>query len=365
MNPSLVRRLSALALGLYPVLSSLVAPLRTSLHGGGIVDGRVPFVPYPRSITLLRTLSGELHVHPPVQADDYPDELFGRTAFDPDESTALLELLFVTLRRQEQHLVSMRRLAVTAGELGTHPTQPVDGLVQSFRAHFAALDEIADTTRFGGYLVCNGSRTSVFLLRRAPELSPVTLELLDGNTDDLFLSRVDIEGAPNARLSLYSIDNALDSIRDFRSILLGTEREILPEPESGLPELARTLTRMRELALEAARGSLNTGDRYNLEQIFTRKQERYLDAQGLTHHFTLPLLEGGDVLLGTATRGQGLHFDLPEVPFLSGVTLLTLTSAASALATLDGALAYVEEERARVLAMQQQLEQLSFHVQPR
>lgn len=362
MNSISVRRLSVLALGLFPVLSSLVAPTRASLLGVGHVPVRsTPRVPYPGSVQLLESLLGGRHVHPPVVGTRYPETFLGRPAFDPHESAALLELLFLATRRQQEELeilVRLGRLAAGLGDEKYRPTEP------EAWPHLAAIDEVAWTTRFQGLRPLSGEVSEVFLFRTQSGLEPLTLELRATDEFAFGLSGANFDTPRQALNWLDPIDGALDSLTSLRTHLIVTERALRTEPEPGLVEVERTLRALRSLAEAAAQGTLNTFDRGTIDEFFQSDLERLAQVGELTRYLGQPLLEGGDAWLGCAEAGY-LHLFLPELPGLSGAEVTTLTAAEQALTGLDGAIATVQEERARLTALLPVLSQQLGHPERR
>jgi len=348
MQLTSARRLSVLALGLFPVFSSLVAPARASLVGSARAPVRSsPRVPYPASVQLLESLLGGRHVHPPVVGTGYPESYRGRPAFDPHESVALLELLFLATRRQQEELEILLRLGRQAAGCGDEKYRPTE---PDAWPHLEALDEVAWTTRFQGLRPLAGEVPEVFLFRGEPGLEPLTLELMPTDMFTLGLSGVDFSTPGRAYDWLDSIYHALNTLARFRLHLSLAEHGLQHPPEPGLEEVERTLRGMRSLAEAAARGAFHTGDRMEIDVAFQSDLERLTEVGELTRYLGQPLLEGGEAWLGSADSSF-LHLSLPELPVLSGAEVTTTSAAERALCSLDGAIATVQEERARAAAL--------------
>lgn len=121
--------------------------------------------------------------------------------------------------------------------------------------------------------------------------------------------------------------------------------------EGALNEVSTSLNRMRELAIQAANGTLNTGDRTTINDEF---QALILEIDRIADNATfngIALLNGaGSVLIQVGLdQNQTIDIALQDVTQsnlgLSGLGTTTLSNAASSLASLDTAIQSVNQTR--------------------
>jgi hypothetical protein len=364
-HPSLSRRAGAFALGLLPVWSTLVAPLRVGAPWAAWASPREPgrpvFVPYPRSLRLLDILAGDAAAFPPVRREEYPLFVDGDPAFDPRTGRAVVARGLAALRRDEELLAEMRVVALevlAARAAGAPLVQGSD----SWRARFArsrhAIEVVARTTSVRDIRLLAGDWPRVRLLGRAPG-EPVTLELVPITSAPLSLASVD--GLSSASAALDLIDASLDELRRARTAYFVAEQELDGEPVPGLAEVARLCERMRARAVAAADGTLTTSQRAPLDLLYRSDLARLDALAALTRSGTLALLADGAVLLQGAD-GESLLFTLSDLPNLSGTSADTTTNAMYALEGVESVLVFVQEERERVAAARAWLEHDRLHV---
>lgn len=135
--------------------------------------------------------------------------------------------------------------------------------------------------------------------------------------------------------------------------------------EGALGESNNSLARMRELAISAANGTLNTGDRLTLSQEFTALTDEIDRLANSTQFNGVNLLNaaGGviDIQIGTES-GESITLNLSDATTvglgLSGSTfdVTTVTGATAALNTIDTAIDSLTRTRGSLGAAQNRLE---------
>jgi len=134
--------------------------------------------------------------------------------------------------------------------------------------------------------------------------------------------------------------------------------------EGALVEVNNNLTRMRELAVEAANGTLNTGDRVTLDaefQALIAEIDRIADTTKFNGIDLLNTSTGSiDIQIGTEA-GETIRIDLVDTSEtglgLDGAAfnLTTLTTASDSLATIDTAITSTTSTRGDLGAAQNRL----------
>jgi len=123
-----------------------------------------------------------------------------------------------------------------------------------------------------------------------------------------------------------------------------------------LLEQERLLTRMRDRAWQAMDGTLNTGDRMELEPVYLQDLARIEAVARNVRFHGIPLLDGAvDVGLTDRPPVPGIHFiDLPDTTALAlgiaDTSFYSITSAMLAFQSVGDALATVIEHRERIVA---------------
>ena len=135
--------------------------------------------------------------------------------------------------------------------------------------------------------------------------------------------------------------------------------------EGALGEVNTNLTRMRELAVQAANGTLNTGDRAALDNEFGELVSEIDRIADQTDFNGIQLLDGTEtgvaIQVGTES-GETLTISLSDMTetglALTGGTfdLTTVTNASAALATIDAAIDSVTSYRGTLGAAQNRLQ---------
>jgi hypothetical protein len=364
-HSSLPRRAGALALGLVPVWSSLVAPLRGA-PWVGCADPFEPsstvFVPYPSSLRLLDILAGDAAAFPPARSDEYPLFVGGEPAFDPRAARTVLASGLAGLARDEELLLELRAVGweVLTARQGPAPVQQSTSWRERFARGLREIDEVARSTEVRGIELLSGKWRTAWLYGRAPGGGPVTLELIPITTSE-YLSGANVDDQDSALAALDLIDATLDELTRARTPYFVADQELDGEPAPGLAEAARLLQRMRAHAAAAANWTLNTGARAPFDALYQSDLERLDTVAALTRSGTLALLEDGAVLLQGAD-GESLHFTLSDLPNLSGTSVDTVTGAMYSLASVESALVFVQEERQRVAGARAWLEYDRLHV---
>jgi flagellin len=135
--------------------------------------------------------------------------------------------------------------------------------------------------------------------------------------------------------------------------------------EGALNEANANLTRMRELAIEAANGTLNTDDRSTLDAEFQALIEEIDRIASTTSFNGVDLLNtaAGTVTIQIGTEsGESITINLVDTTTtglgLSGATfdLTTITNASSALDTIDAAITSITNARGDLGASQNRLQ---------
>jgi len=135
--------------------------------------------------------------------------------------------------------------------------------------------------------------------------------------------------------------------------------------EGALNEVNNNLSRMRELAVEAASGTLNTGDRTTLDAEFSALVEEIDRIADTTKFNGINLLNDGtgslDIQIGTES-GETITINLVDTTDAGlGLTggsfdLTTITNASDALATIDTAITSITGTRGDLGAAQNRLQ---------
>ncbi len=135
--------------------------------------------------------------------------------------------------------------------------------------------------------------------------------------------------------------------------------------EGALGESNNSLARMRELAISAANGTLNSGDRVTLNQEFTALSDELNRLANSTQFNGVNLLNasGGtiDIQIGTES-GEAITLNLANATVsglgLSGASfdITTVTNATAALNTIDTAIDTLTRTRGSLGAAQNRLE---------
>ena len=135
--------------------------------------------------------------------------------------------------------------------------------------------------------------------------------------------------------------------------------------EGALNEVNNNLSRMRELAIEAANGTLNTGDRTTLDaefQALISEIDRIADTTKFNGINLLNTASGSiDVQIGTES-GETITINLVDTTdtglslTASTFDLTTMTNAAGSLATIDTAITSITSTRGDLGAAQNRLQ---------
>ena len=132
--------------------------------------------------------------------------------------------------------------------------------------------------------------------------------------------------------------------------------------EGTLTEVSNMLVRMRELAIQSANGTLNTGDRITIDVEFQSLVEE-IDRVAAEAEFNgLTLLDGSlasvDIQVGV-DAGETITIFLDEVTStslgLSGLDVLSVSGASASLDPLDGAITSLNETRGELGASQNRI----------
>lgn len=132
--------------------------------------------------------------------------------------------------------------------------------------------------------------------------------------------------------------------------------------EGSMSEVSANLVRMRELAVQAANGTLNTGDRAALDEEFQALFEEIDRVASQTTFNGVQILDGTTpnlaIQVGTES-GETIDISLGDVTTttlgLSGAALDTTTNASAAMDLLDSAIAEVASARGDLGAAQNRI----------
>ena len=132
--------------------------------------------------------------------------------------------------------------------------------------------------------------------------------------------------------------------------------------EGALNEVSSNLTRMRELAVQSANGTLNTGDRSTIDdefQALATEIERIADTTTFNGISLLNASTALDIQVGI-NQGDTISVDLEDVQLaalgLTTTAVDTASAASAAFADLDTAINTVNSSRGDLGAMQNRLE---------
>ena len=134
--------------------------------------------------------------------------------------------------------------------------------------------------------------------------------------------------------------------------------------EGALSEVSGNLIRMRELAVEAANGTLNTADRTSLDQEFQALDDEIDRVASETEFNGIALLDGTnatiDIQVGTSS-GQTISINTVDMQsgagglVISALDVTTVANASAALGGLDSAIDAVVAQRGDFGASQNRL----------
>ena len=137
---------------------------------------------------------------------------------------------------------------------------------------------------------------------------------------------------------------------------------MLQPAEGAMDEISNMLQRMRELAVQAANGTVNTADRNSLQDEYAALGEEIDRIVGATEFSGVTVLDGGETVtlqIGAnddATNDQ-LDVDFADLSTDLGSTSLNIsTGAVAAITALDGDIDDVSGARADLGAVQSRLE---------
>jgi flagellin len=132
--------------------------------------------------------------------------------------------------------------------------------------------------------------------------------------------------------------------------------------EGALNEVSSNLTRMRELAVQSANGTLNTGDRSTIDdefQALATEIERIADTTTFNGLSLLNASTALDIQVGI-NQGDTISVDLEDVQLaalgLTTTAVDTASAASAAFADLDTAINTVNSSRGDLGAMQNRLQ---------
>jgi flagellin len=138
---------------------------------------------------------------------------------------------------------------------------------------------------------------------------------------------------------------------------------LIQTAEGALNETHSLLQRMRELSVQAANGTLNTGDRGAIQKEISSLLAEVDRIATTTEFNTASLLNGSATNLSFqigANTGQSVTITIASADKsalgISGLDLSTTTGANSAIASIDSAIALVSGSRADLGAIQNRLE---------
>jgi flagellin len=133
--------------------------------------------------------------------------------------------------------------------------------------------------------------------------------------------------------------------------------------EGALSEVTNMLQRIRELAVQSASGTYDSGDRTNLNAEVTQLKEQIADIVSDSEFNGVKLFDGTAGTSGTvsiqvgANSGDTVSLTLSSLTLgITGVGVDTATNASSALGTIDTALDTVNTKRANLGASQNRLQ---------
>lgn len=141
--------------------------------------------------------------------------------------------------------------------------------------------------------------------------------------------------------------------------------------EGGLAEIGNILTRMRELAEEAANGTLGTSERSALNNEYQQLKSEINRIASVTEFNGTKLLDGTKSTSGVTLQVGYMSTSADTINFFSGVAatdvtnlgitgaasvILSAVNAQSALIKIDSAIAIVAERRGTLGAIQNRLE---------
>ncbi len=311
-------------------------------------DERSPFriVTWPDSLRLVGVTDGEW------TGDPFPGpDVCGNSIHIPYRKGAGLSLVVTkALTADRRHLEVMRHLATEAsdGALNTGDRAALDA---AFQVRIAMVDSVSETT-FWDIPVMDGTVDicvdGVPVFFDLPDATDTALDLTGGSFD--------LTTVTNAAAALATVDQALDTVQQYRVEIRRDALALRDGPaDGGLREQQRVLERMQDLAFLALDGTLNTGDRMALSAFYQDDLER-TDAIAENVSFEgIELLDGTtDVgLRGRSPLAVPILLDLPDTTAtalgIEGTLVDTYSNALTALATVDAALVTVTEHRERMI----------------
>lgn len=340
----------------WPLAALLAGPLPSQLPTSSA--GGEALVPYPLSVRLLDVVDGARRADPRAARTDVPASWAGLMAVDHVQGVALTDAALAALQPARALVDELRVMAGKACDeaLGEEERGELD---LAFQGALRRLDELARNADHHGIPLLGGE-LDVYALGRTLRELPVLIDLPDVRPAALGLSQANVRTIPAAYHALALLDVA--EIENLRTTL-ELARQLLLDgaPTGGLREVQRILGRMRGLALRASDATLNSGARMLVDRHFRADAERIEHIASAATYAGVPLLDGStDVdLQGAPPLPLTLAFDLPDVTLdglgLEGATLLTISAAFAALASIEDALADVEQHRRELESAAEQL----------
>jgi flagellin-like hook-associated protein FlgL len=328
------------------------------------------FVPYPDGLRLIAVAEGSLRGTPLVQPFDLPETWNGLPLLSYRNAVRLLKRVEGGIEKDAGSLEAMRELAIQVALLHLDD-QERERLDVEFHDHIDRVRRVSDAT-FLGIRPLGGS-PGVYAQDPPPGDRPIFIELTNLSPTALGLSGASfhLTSVSNATAAVAVIDTAIDSVARSRGESVVYNRLFERAPRNGgLQETEHLLERMRETAVQAASGVLNSGDRSILDLFFQSDVHRIHVVSDSVNYQGIRLLDGEtDVLLeGPPPAHVPVFLDLPDASVarlgLSGATLdLTTTSNASfAVQTIDTALDRVADYRRDLAAARASLLSNRLHI---
>jgi len=323
------------------------------------------FVPYPEGLRLIAVVEGSLRGMPHVWPFDLPETWNGLPLIPYRDALHMRDRMAAGIEQDLLHLLAMRELGLQAVLRDARlEDEQRRRLQDEFSYRVERVGRVSESTYHGIELF--GGGTVVFWRRRSPANQPIYVHLPDLSPTGLGLvgASFDLASASNASYALATLDAAIDSVALRRSELGALSLRLEPAaPRDGLRGTVHHQERLRELAIQATNGTLNSGQRAHLQLFFETEALGIQDVAEAACHAGTRVLDGEtDALLeGPPPTHLPIFLHLPDATptglGLSSATfdVTTASNASAAIATLDAALDRVAEFRLDLQAARERL----------
>ncbi|HEW92238.1 MAG TPA: flagellin [Thermotogaceae bacterium] len=200
--------------------------------------------------------------------------------------------------------------------------------------------------------------TGMFAWQRLLEIQQNSTKVMNQLSTGTILPQINVSNvaiAQKIRSQVEGYQKAMDNVYNTMGLL--------NTAEGGIGSITENLQRMRELALQAANGTLTESDRTALQEEFNQLLQGIDETVRNTEYNTIKVLAGDVNNLNVQTganEGQNLEITIPNMDTenlgLRDLNISTVEGAQSALKVIDTALENVSNVRSRIGAWNNRLE---------